>query len=48
MVLELIQPLTERSVRSLSRSKELPAREADNLAAICEPRVTKCVILVVS
>jgi hypothetical protein len=36
MALGSTQPLTEMSIRNLSGVKELPAREADNLTAICE------------
>jgi hypothetical protein len=31
------QPLTEMSTKNLIGGKGLPAREADNLTAICEP-----------
>jgi hypothetical protein len=31
------QPLTEMSTRYLPGGKGLPAREADNLTAVCEP-----------
>jgi hypothetical protein len=31
------QPLTEMSTRNLPGGKGRPAREADNLTAICEP-----------
>jgi hypothetical protein len=34
-----IQPLTEMSTRNLPGGKQRPAREADNLTAICEPTV---------
>jgi hypothetical protein len=37
--LGLTQPLTEMSARNLPGNKERPAREADNLIAICEPIV---------
>jgi hypothetical protein len=33
------QPLTEMSTGNLLGGKERPAREADNLTAICEPIV---------
>jgi hypothetical protein len=33
------QPLTEMSTMNLLGGKELPARKADNLIAICEPIV---------
>jgi hypothetical protein len=36
------QPLTEMSIRNLPASNKRPARRADNLAAICEPNVSKC------
>jgi hypothetical protein len=39
MVLGSTQPLTEMSTRNLPGSKGWPAREADNLTAICEPIV---------
>jgi hypothetical protein len=39
MALESTQPLTEMSTGNLPGSKERPAREADNLTAICEPIV---------
>jgi hypothetical protein len=32
-------PLTEMSTRNLPGGKQLPARRADKLAAICEPNV---------
>jgi hypothetical protein len=37
MALGSTQPLTEISTRNLSGGKGRPAREADNLTAICEP-----------
>jgi hypothetical protein len=39
MALGLTQPLTEISTRKIPGSKGRPAREADNLTAICEPIV---------
>jgi hypothetical protein len=39
MALGWSHPLTEKSTRKLPGSKELPARKADNLTAICEPIV---------
>jgi hypothetical protein len=39
MIMESTQPLAEMSTRNLTRSKGRPAREADNLTAICEPIV---------
>jgi hypothetical protein len=39
MALGSIQPLTETSTRNLPGGTERPAREADNLTAICEPIV---------
>jgi hypothetical protein len=39
MALGSIQPLTEMSTRNLPGGKGRPARSADNLAAICEPKV---------
>jgi hypothetical protein len=39
MALGSTQPLTEISTRNLSGDKMLPTRKADNLAAICEPKV---------
>jgi hypothetical protein len=41
MALGSTQSLTELSTRNLSGCKERPAREADNLTAICEPIVWK-------
>jgi hypothetical protein len=41
MALESTQPLTEMSTRNFSGRKRRPAREADNLTAICEPIVKK-------
>jgi hypothetical protein len=35
------EPLTEMSTRNLPRDKGRPAREADNLTAICGPIVYK-------
>jgi hypothetical protein len=37
MALRSTQPLTEMSTRNLPGSKGRPARNADNLTAICEP-----------
>jgi hypothetical protein len=37
MALESTQPLAEMSTRNLPGGKGQPAREADNLSAICEP-----------
>jgi hypothetical protein len=43
MVWGSTQPLTEMSTRNLPGGKGRPAREADNLSAICEPTVwRKC------
>jgi hypothetical protein len=39
MALGFTQPLTEMSSRNLPWGKELRARKADNLVAICEPIV---------
>jgi hypothetical protein len=39
MALGSTQPLTEISTRNLPGGKKRPARKADNLAAICEPKV---------
>jgi hypothetical protein len=39
MALGSIQPLTEMSTMNLPEGKGRPAREADNLTAICEPIV---------
>jgi hypothetical protein len=39
MTLGSTQPLTEMSTRNLPGGKVRPAREADNLTAICEPIV---------
>jgi hypothetical protein len=39
MALGSTQSLTEMSTRNLSGGKGLPALEADNLTAICEPIV---------
>jgi hypothetical protein len=39
MALGSTQPLTEMSTRNLPGGKWKPAREADNLNAICEPIV---------
>jgi hypothetical protein len=39
MALLSTQPATEMSTRNLPGSKGRPAREADNLTAICEPIV---------
>jgi hypothetical protein len=41
MALGSTQPLTEMSTRNLPGGKVRPAREADNLTAICEPIVYK-------
>jgi hypothetical protein len=43
MALGSAQPLTEMSTRNLPGSKGRPARLADNLTAICEPRCLKTV-----
>jgi hypothetical protein len=40
MALGSTQPLTEMSTRNLPGGKGRPAREADNLTAICEPTVS--------
>jgi hypothetical protein len=39
MALGSTQPLTEMSTRNLPGGKGGPAREAENLSAICEPIV---------
>jgi hypothetical protein len=39
MALGSTQPLTKMSTRNLPGGKGGPAREADNLTAICEPNV---------
>jgi hypothetical protein len=39
MAMGSTQPLTEMSTRNLPGVKKLPARRADNLAAICEAYV---------
>jgi hypothetical protein len=39
MTPESTQPITEISARSLPGGKGLPAREADNFTAVCEPIV---------
>jgi hypothetical protein len=39
MALESTEPLTEMSTRYLTGGKGRPAREPDNLTAICEPIV---------
>jgi hypothetical protein len=39
MVLGSTQPITETSTRNLPGDKGMPARKADNFAAICEPIV---------
>jgi hypothetical protein len=39
MVLESTQPITEKSARNLPGMQGRPARETDNLKAICEPIV---------
>jgi hypothetical protein len=41
MALGPTQPLTEMSIRKFLGGENLPARKADNLAAICEPNVSK-------
>jgi hypothetical protein len=41
MALESTQPLTKMSTWNFPGSKGWPAREADNLNAICEPIVQK-------
>jgi hypothetical protein len=41
MVLGSTQPLTEMSTRNLPGGKGQPAREADNLTALCETIVWK-------
>jgi hypothetical protein len=41
VTLELPHPLTEMSARNNPRSKGWPAHNNDNLAAICEPIVSK-------
>jgi hypothetical protein len=41
VALGLTQPLTEMSTRKSFWGKALPARKADNLAAICEAIVQK-------
>jgi hypothetical protein len=41
MALGSTQPLKEMSTRNLPERKRRPAREADNLTAICEPIVEK-------
>jgi hypothetical protein len=41
MTLRSAQPLTEMSTRILPLGKGLPAREADNFTAICQPTVWK-------
>jgi hypothetical protein len=43
MALGSNQPLTEMSIRNLSGAKKRPARRTDNLAAILQPNVRKCV-----
>jgi hypothetical protein len=45
MALGSTQPLTEMITRYLPGGKKRPARRADNLAAIYEPNVWKCVSL---
>jgi hypothetical protein len=40
MGLGLTQPLTEMSTRNIPRGKK--RRRADNIAAICVPKVWKC------
>jgi hypothetical protein len=39
MALGSTQPLTEMCTKNIPGGKGLPAREADNLTAICEPIV---------
>jgi hypothetical protein len=39
MALGSTQPLTDMCTRNLTGGKGRPAREADNLTAICEPIV---------
>jgi hypothetical protein len=39
MAVESTQPLTEMSNQESSWGKKQPAREADNLTAVCEPTV---------
>jgi hypothetical protein len=39
MALGSTQPITEMITRNLPEGKGRPAREADNLTAICEPIV---------
>jgi hypothetical protein len=41
MALGSTQPLREMSTRNLPEGKGRPAREADNLTAICDPIVSK-------
>jgi hypothetical protein len=41
MSLVSTQPLTKMSTRNLPGNKELPARKADKLTAICKPIVYK-------
>jgi hypothetical protein len=41
MTLGSTQPLTEMSTRNIPGGKKMPARRADNLAAIYEPNVWK-------
>jgi hypothetical protein len=41
IALGLTQPLTEMSTRNFPGDKGRPAREADNVTAICEPIVQK-------
>jgi hypothetical protein len=45
MALVSTQPLTKMSTRNLPKGKKRPARRADNLAAIYEPNVWKCMSL---
>jgi hypothetical protein len=41
MALGSTQPLTEMSTRNLPQGNGRPARNADNLTAVCEPTVKK-------
>jgi hypothetical protein len=45
MALVSTQPLTEMSTRNFTGGKKRPTHKADNLAAICEPNVWKCMSL---
>jgi hypothetical protein len=42
MALGSTQPLTEMSTSNIHGGKGRQARKADNLTAICEPKVWKC------